>query len=416
MEYRAFRAESVASDGDGKLVFLVTPFGKETTIGDLKRGGFREEVGKGCFVKTLQEGDPLMVYQHDLSRPLARKSAGNLDLAEGELDGHEGLVGHADPADTSYARDLRALVKAKVVTGMSFGFNVIKDEWRDADGQPSDRLHGIHRVLREVQLIEVSPVTRPAYGGTAISARDEASALLEERAQAAADDPEGEQRAPKPYGNVPYADPKNGKYPIDSAHVKAAWSYINQKKNAAKYPLNGVTLASVKARIKAAMKKFGHSVSGEKNSLDDFYSAEWRDDDPYLDDFYEIDADPDDDGDGQGGGEQPRSEGGKTGYARMAAVLSGRSEADVKEVIDLGPESFCVILRDDPDGQEYAAMREAITALEHDAPDIAGAISTLRARLPRSAGEPDTSTPDAGDEDLALRMAMRSREIELDTL
>jgi HK97 family phage prohead protease len=70
----------------------------------------------------------------------------------------------------------------------------------------------------------------------------------------------------KPYGDVAYADPKNGKYPIDTAaHAKAAWSYINMPKNAAKYPLNGVTLSSVKARIKAACAKFGIDVS-EGNS------------------------------------------------------------------------------------------------------------------------------------------------------
>lgn len=68
--------------------------------------------------------------------------------------------------------------------------------------------------------------------------------------------------ANKPYGNVRYADPKNGKYPIDTEeHVRAAWSYINMPKNAAKYPLNGVSLAAVKARIQAAMKKFGINSS-----------------------------------------------------------------------------------------------------------------------------------------------------------
>ena len=72
----------------------------------------------------------------------------------------------------------------------------------------------------------------------------------------------------KPYGNVTYADPKNGKYPIDTKeHVKAAWSYINMPKNAAKYPMNGVTLSSVKGRIKAAAKKFGITI-GDSNSAD----------------------------------------------------------------------------------------------------------------------------------------------------
>src|SRR5260370_37190827 len=72
----------------------------------------------------------------------------------------------------------------------------------------------------------------------------------------------------KPYGDVTYADPKNGKYPIDTEeHARAAWSYINMPKNAAVYPLNGVTLSEVKDRIRAAGKKFGFDVSdGDRDS------------------------------------------------------------------------------------------------------------------------------------------------------
>jgi hypothetical protein len=68
-----------------------------------------------------------------------------------------------------------------------------------------------------------------------------------------------------PYGDVEYADPgyqDDGKkrYPIDTEdHVRAAWSYINQEKHAAKYsPAN---LKKVKARIKAAMKRLDIQVS-----------------------------------------------------------------------------------------------------------------------------------------------------------
>lgn len=68
----------------------------------------------------------------------------------------------------------------------------------------------------------------------------------------------------KPYGDVRYADPKNGKYPIDTeAHVRAAWSYISMPKNSSTYPLNGVTLDSVKAKIQAAGKRFGIDFSSE---------------------------------------------------------------------------------------------------------------------------------------------------------
>lgn len=56
---------------------------------------------------------------------------------------------------------------------------------------------------------------------------------------------------PKPYGDVEYAAPKEGKYPIDTeAHIRAAWSYINQPKNAA----NVDNPDGVKAKIVAAWK------------------------------------------------------------------------------------------------------------------------------------------------------------------
>jgi HK97 family phage prohead protease len=449
MEYREFRAEGVASDENGKLTGLVTPFDREAIIGDLKRGGWREQVKPGFFTKTLREADYLLVYQHDLKMPMARKSAGNLTFSEGEHKGQRGLVMDADPVDTSYTRDCMNLVRAKVINGMSFGFNVVRDAWFDDDGNPSDRINGTRRELLEGQLIEGSPVTRPAYGGTAISARDEASTLLEERQAKAAD----EERGPKPYGDVPYGDPKNGKYPIDIKHVKAAWAYINQRKNAAKYPLNGVTLASVKARIRKAMKKFGFTsgTAGTEAASYEFASAEWRDDDPYLDDWYEIDDEADESADE----DETKSRSEKRYPNLGAAILARRDEPAIREMID-----YCVSLRDDrddPDGKEYAAIDTALQMLRKTPPDIKGALATLRERQGQrddpdgqeyacidrcirlleenppdvkgakntlssnqmwrrdSDQEPETSTPNPEDDDLALRMDMRRRELELET-
>src|SRR5690348_9103043 len=103
----------------------------------------------------------------------------------------------ADPVDTTYTRDCMALVRAKVINGMSMGFNVIKDAWYDDEGNPSDRFNGTRRELIEGQLVEGSPVTRPAYGGTAISARDESNALLEARQRAADAAAEERETAPE---------------------------------------------------------------------------------------------------------------------------------------------------------------------------------------------------------------------------
>ena len=62
------------------------------------------------------------------------------------------------------------------------------------------------------------------------------------------------------YGDVTYADPTNKKYPIDTdEHIRAAWSYINHKDNAAKYDKDEVK--TIKGRIKRAAKKHGIEIS-----------------------------------------------------------------------------------------------------------------------------------------------------------
>jgi hypothetical protein len=56
------------------------------------------------------------------------------------------------------------------------------------------------------------------------------------------------------YGDVEFADTVNHKYPIDTPeHVRAAWSYINHKDNAAKYDRDEVK--TIKERIKRAARK-----------------------------------------------------------------------------------------------------------------------------------------------------------------
>lgn len=79
-------------------------------------------------------------------------------------------------------------------------------------------------------------------------AKAEAASCLERRAEGAADD--GAEN------DVDYADPGyqadgQKRYPIDSeGHIRAAWAYIHQPDNAARY--TEAQLAHVKARIRAA--------------------------------------------------------------------------------------------------------------------------------------------------------------------
>jgi phage head maturation protease len=86
-----------------------------------------------------------------------------------------------------------------------------------------------------------------------------------------------------PYGDVLYGDPgyldrdgnqasKSGKpgvkrYPLTADKVMAAWSYINQEKNAAQYTPD--QLKAIRGRIQAAMAKHGHEVSSDSGDSGD---------------------------------------------------------------------------------------------------------------------------------------------------
>lgn len=149
--------EMRADDEEGKLVGYAAVFNSWSE--DL--GGFRERMAPGSFKKTLKERpDVRALMNHDPGQVLGRVKNGTLNLAEDD----QGLRMELTPPDTSYGRDLLNLVKRGDIDGMSFGFRVIRDEWDMVDDQLS-------RTVQEVELIEVSAVTFPAYPETQLTAR-----------------------------------------------------------------------------------------------------------------------------------------------------------------------------------------------------------------------------------------------------
>ena len=276
IEYRVAKLAPNAPAEGNRLFGRAISFNSQTMIGKAP-WGFREQVNPKACSNTLSDDDQVLLDNHDSARPLARASAGTLELHPGR----KGLDWQATAADTSYARDVLANVRAGNYGGCSFGFEVVSDTWDESsdDGIPL-------RTLNEIKLREISIVTFPAYGDTTVSARSAVEAAMESRwnfyereimewrADHELRDPQdgdGPGKSKAPYGDVPYADPgyqKDGKkrYPIDTKeHVKAAWSYINQSKNSGKY--TSEQLAHIKGKIKAAAKKFGVEISSdEKNS------------------------------------------------------------------------------------------------------------------------------------------------------
>ena len=98
--------------------------------------------------------DVRALFNHNPDHVLGRTTSGTLQLS---IDAR-GLAYVVNPPDTQLANDLITSMRRKDITGSSFGFCVTRDQWTDnADGTLSGR------ILEVSTLLDVSPVTYPAY-------------------------------------------------------------------------------------------------------------------------------------------------------------------------------------------------------------------------------------------------------------
>ena len=154
-----------ATGGNERFVGHAAVFDTRTSIGNPLKWGFYEEIAPGAFTKTLGEGDARMLIDHDSFYVVSRVSADTLNLAQDK----RGLaVDSALDEDLSYVKDLKVNIRNKNITGMSFGFYVMKDEWSTETVETSDgnTAEVEIRRIQEVRLIEVSAVSFPAYEET----------------------------------------------------------------------------------------------------------------------------------------------------------------------------------------------------------------------------------------------------------
>ena len=144
---------------EGKIVGYAAVFNSlSSPIG----GQFRERILPGAFKNVRGDEDIISAVNHDDSKILGRRSAGNLELSVTK----RGLRYSITPPDTSYVRDLVENIKAGNVQGSSFEFRVHDggDAWVNDDGE-------MIRELRAIDVFEVGPVTRPAYPSTDVAMR-----------------------------------------------------------------------------------------------------------------------------------------------------------------------------------------------------------------------------------------------------
>jgi uncharacterized protein len=125
--------------------------------------GFTERIRPGCFARAIKEDDVRGLFNHDPNFVLGRNTAKTLRLSEDD----KGLSFEIDlnPDDPDAAK-VAAKVARGDVSGCSFSFRTLKDEWEYSETGGTTL-----RTLIDVELFDVGPVTFPAYPATDVSVR-----------------------------------------------------------------------------------------------------------------------------------------------------------------------------------------------------------------------------------------------------
>lgn len=138
-------------------------------------GWFREEIQPGAFRDSLAGGENVfMFWNHNSDIPLASTVARNLTLSEDD----KGLAFRARLGTDTWSEFAFAKVQDGTVRSMSFGFQPVDTEWVTKNSEEV-------RILKRVNLLEVSPVMFPAYKAASVSARSVESIWREREKQLA---------------------------------------------------------------------------------------------------------------------------------------------------------------------------------------------------------------------------------------
>ena len=155
-----FRA---VADGDGfTLEGYAAVFGEWTDI-DSYEGVFKERIQRGAFKKTISERMPVLQFDHG-THPLIGSIP--LGVVTSLREDAHGLKVTARLSDNWLVEPVRDAIRSGAISGMSFKFRVIQDDWTMPRGKTVPE-----RTIKEVALYELGPVVFPAYEQTTVGVR-----------------------------------------------------------------------------------------------------------------------------------------------------------------------------------------------------------------------------------------------------
>lgn len=299
-----FRAADVAEPGDGRtLEGYAAVFDTPTEINSWE-GAFTETLAKGAFRKTLRERTPVLQFDHGRDQRTGSVPIGSFEsLSEDDT----GLAVRARLFDNPVVEPIRQAIEGKAITGMSFRFEVMREEWRGEDGKvikpgpdlwdalwENDDPAKITRTIKEVKLFEAGPVVFPAYEQTSVGVRDMLDRLTPEdvaalraeldksRAGHKTDDTTYDRSEPDVEPVSPSVAPSPGPEPTsEPTRAEPTTQPITKRRDTA-VNMTVEERAARQAEIKARFAEIDNEYAGAE--LPDDVRSEWN----TLDEEYEL--------------------------------------------------------------------------------------------------------------------------------
>ena len=138
--------------------------------------GIVERIAPTAFNRAIAEKQDVVArFDHD--EVLGRSTSGTLRLSVDST----GLKYEIDIPDTVCGRDVATLIDRGDITGSSFAFRATKIQWSSAEDDSDDEI----RLIQDCDLMDVGPVTFPAYLATTTGVRsadaDNVATIVKER-------------------------------------------------------------------------------------------------------------------------------------------------------------------------------------------------------------------------------------------
>ena len=157
------------AEGKAKVRGYAAVFNKESENLGSDNYQFREIIEPGAFSDVLKD-DVRALLNHDPNFILARSKAGEGTLRIGQDE--TGLWYEFDAPDTQAGRDLMESLKRGDIDQSSFSFTVEKggQKWEEKE-DPEGRTFIKRTIQKIARLLDVSPVTYPAYQDATVALR-----------------------------------------------------------------------------------------------------------------------------------------------------------------------------------------------------------------------------------------------------